>query len=64
MKTYIGRYNQLASDPQPGRESFDCSRFGAPDDEPGAYRNSGFATGSGSRSTLNLASTARCAGST
>ena len=55
MKTYIGKYNQLVSDYSRDPKVFDCSRFGALDDELGAYRNSGFAKGSGSRSTSNLA---------
>ncbi len=55
MKTYIGKYNQLVSDYSRDPKVFDCSRFGALDDELGVYRNSGFAKGSGSRSTPNLA---------
>lgn len=55
MKTYIGKYNALASGYSQDPKAFDCSRFGALDDELGAYRNSGFANGFGSRSTPNLA---------
>lgn len=54
MKDFIAKYNDLASAYQKGRAGFDCARFAALDDEMGAYRNSGFVEGLGSRSTQNL----------
>ncbi len=54
MKDFIAKYNDLASAYQKGRTGFDCARFDALDDELGAYRNSGFVEGLGSRSTQNL----------
>ena len=54
MAGFIAKYNDLASAYQRGRTGFDCARFDALDDELGAYRNSGFVEGPGSRSTQNL----------
>jgi hypothetical protein len=54
MTGFITKYNDLVSAYQKTPEGFDCSRFGAFDDEMAAYRNSGFTEGLGSRSTQNL----------
>lgn len=54
MKTYIGKFNELVTEYHRDEQGFGCSRFGALDDELSAYRNTGFADGSGSRSTPNL----------
>lgn len=54
LTMYIGKYNELVSEYGRDEERFDCSRFDALDDELSTYRNSGFADGSGSRSTQNL----------
>jgi hypothetical protein len=54
LKTFIGKYNTLASEYEAAKQGFDCSRFGALDNEMAAYRNDAFAKGLGSRSTPNL----------
>ncbi len=53
-KTYIGKYNSVVGEYLAAKKGFDCSRFNKLDDEMGAYRNSGFEQGLGSRSTQNL----------
>jgi len=55
MKAFIGKYNALVSDYTRDKGGFDCSRFGDLDADMSKYRNTGFANGSGSRSTQNLA---------
>ncbi len=55
MQVFIGKYNALVSDYTHDKAGFACSRFGDLDDEMSRYRNTGFANGSGSRSTQNLA---------
>lgn len=54
MKRFIGLYNGLVEDFERDKKGFTCSRFGDLDSEMGAYRNSGFTAGLGSRSTQNL----------
>jgi hypothetical protein len=54
MTHFISTYNDLVSAYQKAPKGFDCSRFGAIDDEMAAYRNQGFTEGLGSRSTQNL----------
>ncbi len=51
---FVSRYNDLVTEFEAHRSSFDCSRFGDLDDAMKAYRDSGFAEGLGSRSTQNL----------
>ena len=51
---FVGKYNDLASSYATAEKGFACSRFGALDDEMAAYRDSGFSSGLGSRSTQNL----------
>lgn len=51
---FAEKYNELVSAYRKGKVGFDCSRFDALDDEMGAYRNTGFVEGLGSRSTQNL----------
>ena len=51
---FVGKYNDLASSYATAKKGFACSRFGALDDEMAAYRDSGFSSGLGSRSTQNL----------
>lgn len=55
MRAFIDKYNALVSDYTRDKTGFTCSRFGDLDDEMSTYRNTGFANGSGSRSTQNLA---------
>ena len=55
IKTFIGKYHALVSDYTRDKAGFTCSRFGELADEMSTYRNTGFANGSGSRSTQNLA---------
>jgi hypothetical protein len=55
MKAFIGKYNALVSDYTRDKTGFACSRFGDLDAEMSKYRNTGFANGSGGRSTQNLA---------
>lgn len=54
MASFIGKYNALVSDYGRDKAGFACSRLGDLDDEMSVYRNTGFANGSGSRSTQNL----------
>ena len=54
MTKFIAAYNDLVSAYQKAPKGFDCSKFGAIDDELAAYRNTGFTEGLGSRSTQNL----------
>jgi len=54
MTKFIAAYNDLVSAYQQSPKGFDCTRFGAIDDEKAAYRNTGFTEGLGSRSTQNL----------
>ncbi|AEV75142.1 hypothetical protein MycrhN_4656 [Mycolicibacterium rhodesiae NBB3] len=54
MSKFISAYNDLLSGYQQAPKGFDCSKFGALDDEMAAYRDEGFTEGLGSRSTQNL----------
>jgi hypothetical protein len=54
MTRFIGAYNDLVNEYARDNKAFECSRFGDLDSEMGAYRDSDFAKGLGSRSTSNL----------
>lgn len=54
VRMFIDAYNDLVTAYTANKKGFDCARFGALDTRLSDYRNSGFANGSGSRSTQNL----------
>lgn len=54
LKSFISKYNDLVSSFVDDKKQFDCARFGELDSEMGAYRNTSFTKGLGSRSTPNL----------
>jgi hypothetical protein len=54
MTAFIDAYNDLVVGYAADIQGFDCSRFGDLDAEISAYRNSGFSSSLGSRSTQNL----------
>lgn len=52
-KGFIAKYNALVEEYAKDKKAFDCKRFGALDDEMGAYRGAGL-DADGQRSTANL----------